>query len=57
MYYKCECCKEESDRVIFRYDSARDELYLICPNCGGCCDSYADDDWDCGEACEEEEGD
>ncbi len=57
MYYKCECCKEESDRVIFRYDSARDELYLICPNCGGSCDSYADDDWDCGEDCEEEEGD
>lgn len=35
--YRCESCQEEIGRVKYCFDPPRDELYLICPFCGGEC--------------------
>lgn len=45
MFYRCESCGEELNRVIFDYDGLRDDLYLNCPNCGGNCVECEEDNW------------
>lgn len=47
--YKCNSCHEILTRVKFQYDNVNDELYIICPNCGGECTDYEEEENEYGE--------